>query len=277
MKKHQCPMIISPQHYPMMVVPGSENDNSPADSDQMPSISPSVKNSQLTNDPADDGPPCLNACSNKDDDTISRAGLTLRKKDCALKGYARTYCVTADKEINDATVYLAKCIPLLEAQIAKDIGELKGLVFWSSLEVEFEKIDGTETEGHFTHRRAYITNADTILEVIADSFAEVLYHLDAYQEKGSGWIVKKIGHLDIHAAIYRPLRASSYTPLPAALKNKCVIVNIKNSDNRCFMWSVLAHLHHRSQHANYVNYYKQYENDLKFDGIDFPVEGYWAV
>ena len=70
---------------------------------------------------------------------------------------------------------------------------------------------------------------------ISNGIANIIAHLDTYQERGSGWTVKKIGHLDVHVAVYQPLRASSYTPIPTALKKKCAIVNIKNKDNKCFM------------------------------------------
>jgi hypothetical protein len=42
---------------------------------------------------------------------------------------------------------------------------------------------------------------------------------------------------------YRPLRGSSYIPLPIKLRTKRAIINVKNKDNKCFMWSVLAVLY----------------------------------
>ena len=40
------------------------------------------------------------------------------------------------------------------------------------------------------------------------------------------------------------------------------------------MWAVLSALHHNDIERNHdrVNKYKQYENELKFDGIEFPVK-----
>ena len=46
--------------------------------------------------------------------------------------------------------------------------------------------------------------------------------------------------LDLTIAQYTPVKGSSYIPLPSKLKTKKAIINIKNSDNKCFMWSVLA-------------------------------------
>ena len=42
---------------------------------------------------------------------------------------------------------------------------------------------------------------------------------------------------------YDPMRASSYLPLPKEFKTKRGCVNIKNNDEKCFLWSILASLH----------------------------------
>ena len=42
---------------------------------------------------------------------------------------------------------------------------------------------------------------------------------------------------------YTPLRSSSYIDLPEKIKNKKICNNVKNNDNKCFMWSILSALH----------------------------------
>ncbi|CAG2208280.1 unnamed protein product [Mytilus edulis] len=61
-----------------------------------------------------------------------------------------------------------------------------------------------------------------------------------YQRQGSNWTVDKVVDLTIHMARYRPLKGSSYIPLPIKLRSKHAIVNVKNKDSKCFMWSILA-------------------------------------
>ena len=48
---------------------------------------------------------------------------------------------------------------------------------------------------------------------------------------GSGWLVDRLIHLEIHIAEYDPLRASAHLPLPAWIVKKRAVLNIKNSDN----------------------------------------------
>ena len=49
------------------------------------------------------------------------------------------------------------------------------------------------------------------------------------------------------------------------------VINVKNDDNICFLYSVLAALHHEEVHAERVSHYKKYLDTLKFQGIELPV------
>ena len=225
--------------------------------------------------------PVKDACCNEEEIgefIMSDDNFTMLKKECALRGYIGTYCLTPDDVTSplchDPFEFLIHTGPMLETQLMKDVGEKKGLVLWMSLEVEMEKLDGTETTAHFTHKKKYVYNTETIMETLVTGFGDIIKNLEDYQERGSGWMVKRVNHLDVHCAQYRPLGAACYKPLPVVLRKKNSILNIKNKDNKCFMWSVLAHRHprHWSENANYVNYYKEYENELDFNGIEFPVK-----
>ena len=61
--------------------------------------------------------------------------------------------------------------------------------------------------------------------------------------EGSGWRLHSIIKLELHTAEWIPLRGSSYIELPKELKDKKAIINIKNEDNRCFIWCVLRALY----------------------------------
>ena len=53
---------------------------------------------------------------------------------------------------------------------------------------------------------------------------------------------------------------ATYIETPRELSNKRCIVNVKNSDQKCFLWSVLAHLHPVSNHRDRVSNYEAYRN-----------------
>ena len=64
---------------------------------------------------------------------------------------------------------------------------------------------------------------------------------------------------------------SSYVEFPAWMKNKKFAVNIKNKDNKCFLWAYLAHLHPTNDNKERVSKYTQYENEVNMNGIPYPV------
>ena len=49
--------------------------------------------------------------------------------------------------------------------------------------------------------------------------------------------------LEIHTAEFNPTKGSSYINLPDWIKNKKAIVNIKNKDDKCFLWCILRYLY----------------------------------
>ena len=59
---------------------------------------------------------------------------------------------------------------------------------------------------------------------------------------------------------------------PESLANKKAIINLKNTDNKCFMWSVTRALHPAKDHPERIEtkLIKSTEN-FNWDGITFPV------
>ena len=67
------------------------------------------------------------------------------------------------------------------------------------------------------------------------SFQEILCRIDAWIDKGSGWIIESIESQYINISTYRPLVGSSYIDLPIELKHpKKGLINIKSNDQKCF-------------------------------------------
>ena len=92
------------------------------------------------------------------------------------------------------------------------------------------------------------------------------------QTEGSGWVFLEAENLTLHTSIWNPLNASSYIELPQFLKNKKAIINMKNQDNKCFMWCVLCALNPTNEHPERIDKdLKSKEDILNMEGIDYPV------
>ena len=75
------------------------------------------------------------------------------------------------------------------------------------------------------------------------SFLEILYRIDNLVNKVSGWIVESIDVEYVNISAYSPLIESTYINLPSGLQNsKKGLINIKNNDNKCFLWCHIRHL-----------------------------------
>ena len=101
---------------------------------------------------------------------------------------------------------------------------------------------------------------------------EILAKLAICQKKGSDWYFKEVVRLENHIVEYKPMNGESFIPLPEFVKKKNAITNIKNEDNKCFLWSVLRYLHPKEVHGERLSDLKKYENDLNFKDIIFPVK-----
>ncbi|GFQ88557.1 uncharacterized protein TNCT_88581 [Trichonephila clavata] len=73
---------------------------------------------------------------------------------------------------------------------------------------------------------------------VETSIAKVIASCNEFENKGSGWEFQEVVKNELKIAIYKPLAAASYIPLPPKLKNKKAILNIKNENQRCFLWFV---------------------------------------
>ena len=76
------------------------------------------------------------------------------------------------------------------------------------------------------------------------SFQEILYRIDNWIKEVSGWITESIQYNQyVNISIYSPLSGSTYIEVPDKLKNPMKgLINIKNNDNKCFIWSHIRHL-----------------------------------
>ena len=130
----------------------------------------------------------------------------------------------------------------------------------------------------YVQDKAYF-NSDTYLNLVStdvkkflsEVICAIIEKITIYQNNGSGWYFKEIVHLEIHTVDFKPMRGSSYIPLPDWIMRKKAIVNIRNKDDKCFLWCVLRYLNPRDRNDFRITDLKQKENSLNTKGIKFPV------
>ena len=97
---------------------------------------------------------------------------------------------------------------------------------------------------------------DKLLKRIIDA---IINNIESYQAGGSGWYFKEVDKLEIHTVEFSPTKGSSYIPLPGWISNKKAIANIKNKDEKCFLWCILRYLYPRDRDEEQLTGLKKYE------------------
>ena len=95
------------------------------------------------------------------------------------------------------------------------------------------------------------TNEDDLYIRMTERIIENMASMQ--QVKGSGWRFHSITRLELHVVSYNPLRGETWVALPKELANKVAIINPKNEDDKCFMWSVLRALNPKKDHPERID------------------------
>ena len=82
------------------------------------------------------------------------------------------------------------------------------------------------------------TDISELYNEMADEIEEEIQKVE--NSEGSGYTFVKVIKLVLHTTKWEPLYGSSYIPLDPYLANKKAIINMKNEDDKCFMWCVLS-------------------------------------
>ena len=124
---------------------------------------------------------------------------------------------------------------------------------------------------YFSVKVRFIKFVNNGEEVNAEAFFTSNCH--RLLQEGSGWALDKIQRVYVNICKYKPLKGHACIVLPQKLQHTKAIVNIQNTDNKCFVWSVLAALHQMAQNPQLINQYRQFENELNLNqGVDMPMK-----
>ena len=190
-------------------------------------------------------------------------------EEAALRGTLKKFILKAVKE-KDPMVLLGnhkdKVIDRLRKELHKG-----GIKWFVSVQVQFKK-EGKTAEPVFRGHCQIALSPDEVEEGFQKSVQKIYQSFTEYQREGSNWTLDHVINLTLHVAKYKPLRGSSYIELPSYLKNKKAIVNVKNNDQKCFLWSVLAALYPAPRNPDRVSHYENHEDSLKMTGISYPVK-----
>ena len=101
---------------------------------------------------------------------------------------------------------------------------------------------------------------------------KLMQKIDDEQLEGSGFQFQEIEEVSSEIYKVRDIQASSYIELPGKHKDSKSIINIKNNDQYCFLWCILAYLYPVEDHKDRTSKYLMHENKLNLKGLEFPMK-----
>ena len=124
--------------------------------------------------------------------------------------------------------------------LSEHLKKLKGLRFNIGMAIQFIKPDPSSDyvisqTFYMNNKSSIITHESMISDAIHTQRDEIIRRIDKFTVNGSGWTVEQITKHYLSIAEYNPLAARSYIP-PACIQNKKATINIKNNDDKCFIY-----------------------------------------
>ena len=189
--------------------------------------------------------------------------------------WLRVWKMRATKNNKDLFKFFQKTKNSFISVCEKEVEVMKSVKIQFSLNVGFhiKRDEKEEKMNHYFNRMQPVIlnehNKDIIKPLLNQFIDQVKGEIEAWSERGSGWIMDEILEAYINVARYQPMRGGSFVPLPTKLKNKKAILNIQNRDNECIRWAIRAALFKPRGDMRRTSSYPT-QDGLNFTGIDFP-------
>src|SRR6266536_5616633 len=143
---------------------------------------------------------------------------------------------------NDPVIQMNKLDKRVKSLLHHALEKQKGIKFNVGFDVILTKPNKDNVDlmisqkFHVSGKMIAITNIGKIDGAVLSMNEGIHRRIDRFTIGGSGWSVEEMTRHFITIAKYKPLAARSYIPLPGGIQNKKATINIKNEDNKCFMY-----------------------------------------
>ena len=179
---------------------------------------------------------------------------------------------TPRQTTDDLILFLQALRPILHGHLETLLADHHGIKIWLSVQVTYRRIleEGHAT-GNFTTKSTVVNNEFELDQILDNLGEEVLLRNAHYLRNASPFAIESIDNAVLHASRFTPLAGGNYQELPAFLSNKKCIVNVKNQDNRCFGYSVLAQIHEVAKVRNRASSYNDFFDQHGLATLHYPV------
>ena len=159
--------------------------------------------------------------------------------------------------------------------ITEELGKRRAMKFYLTVRPQLSR---TDPDGHETISTPYLCSIPTIvlessdirgqIDEAGDRINELL---SSHEGEGSGFKLDSISECQLNIATYDIVGGTSYTPLPKYIQSKNATVNIKNKDDKNFLYCLSYVRKPVMEHAQRPSQYTKELNNFDISEIKFPV------
>ena len=190
----------------------------------------------------------------------------------ALREFAKVYTLQGS-DVYDGRTFLNEARNSITGILRRNKQTKVELVFKCNLERDVLDF-GTEVRPFRFASRKELNLQSTDEDELYDN---MLYRIEeeiqnCENAEGTGWRLHSVICLELHTVEYQPLRGSSYIELPRFIRDKKAVINMKNEDNKCFLWCILRALNPVDKNTERIDKNLKSKIDtLNMEGIEYPV------
>jgi len=195
----------------------------------------------------------------------------LYESQTAIKGFTKRHTVDGRPGI-DVVSFLSAVRPLVVDLLERNRRIKVSLVLTCTMErVDMKTGELTTINAPFVSRTEVCLEATDVSELYNNAMHKMKESMASFQMRGSNWRFVAVQRLDINTVDYKPLKGSSYIPLPRCLADKKAIINLKNDDDQCFKWCVARALNIVDDNPHRITKtLKAQAETLNWNDVTFP-------
>jgi hypothetical protein len=132
--------------------------------------------------------------------------------------------------------------PRIKALLQRYLKKFNGVKFNIGFKVKFYRVIDPETEEtevvkvNLNAKASTITHKDEFRRALRRQREGIQSKIDHFTSGGSDWMILRITKQYFNIYKYKPLRGKGYTGLPKSIQNRNATINIKNNDDKCFIY-----------------------------------------
>ena len=168
------------------------------------------------------------------------------------------------KEFNKLKKFV---LPLLEQYLEDELSmKLHICIFANFFKNNTDPLETREM--HLDTRSRIVLQSEEVMEKLNEIFDELSQRIETKLKLSSDWIYNYLIHADVLFLKYQPIKGKKYIPLPSYLqKHKRLLTNIKNNDENCIIWCVLAKMFPQKKNKTRPEPYRRFVKHLNTKGL----------